>query len=938
MLNAGELEAYEDDVSTKRPVDDQIQRTLSFVQEHETILRQIEEATRTAIADAPETHYRAIRIAMEPPERVFANDLISTDNELLRKVLTVLVFLCDEIRELRDIAETKIYRSLVMFGQMPIASKAASETLLPGDRESMIGKFLPTLQDLSNFVDRCYSVATNLVQQLAALLSPKEQLYRTTFQTAHLTSMFSALGELLTVLVTIDSIIEQNEYLKEHWQFYKTMITYARQDPASFGTDEAGISKFERLLVSIDQSILIGEVFKGCIEQNFEAALDDGEGEVHINIRRNEAFFKEMLHALKHLVDSALSVIGSSSELFERMDVISSMALYALYRRLMPPNLEPDAKLHKALWGVQKLVPLVVVSENVMWSTGDFLQAHAPLEIKKPDPPNAASYRRDYVKAFDAALAGRAASLTSQISAWLVLAETRIQPCLRHDGNIMQTLDLRGSILLKGLSLANRAQYLARSCLVMHFSMQIPMSKSALTDVALLCESLKAVEFTFLRKDAAVAEGAVHTSRVLYNAVLGIVYPVRIRLEGNKRLDGAKFDLLSSLVCIEGIVRSSDTLTPARQAALQVLTEIVTGSPLFSEKEGHKLRGYVRRLLALSTFPADVRRACDSSFLYFHKDLLPRIMGAIYQQPTEANRIQYIMGAFNDGIRLCQSVAHKEPAPFFLAFRAFLRDTLRAQVVLPLCRDIETDLRLHVHTKNLAHMQAVNPKAANSRLLRPFLDLPPLRVLGLIVNVKNEVTHYLDRNFYNLTTVALHDWRTYSDMKSLAHEKFGLALMDSFLPMGSLEQGLDVLQIMRNIHIFVSRFSYNMNMQQFVEFRPDKASKHLNTIKIQSIAASIRQVRCPALAISPLFSLLASLSSFLFSLRPRPLSLSLYFSLSSIAAARPGRPQHHSQLHVPVPGPKIQHFLSVPLRRLHPRPPVTRAPVVQEAQARPRGQ
>jgi WASH complex subunit 7 len=66
-------------------------------------------------------------------------------------------------------------------------------------------------------------------------------------------------------------------------------------------------------------------------------------------------------------------------------------------------------------------------------------------------------------------------------------------------------------------------------------------------------------------------------------------------------------------------------------------------------------------------------------------------------------------------------------------------------------------------------------------------------------------------------------------------------LMDNYLPMGSLEMGLDVLQIMRNIHIFVSRFTYNMNMQQFVEYRPDKSSKHLNTIKIQSIAASIRQ-------------------------------------------------------------------------------------------------
>jgi WASH complex subunit 7 len=89
--------------------------------------------------------------------------------------------------------------------------------------------------------------------------------------------------------------------------------------------------------------------------------------------------------------------------------------------------------------------------------------------------------------------------------------------------------------------------------------------------------------------------------------------------------------------------------------------------------------------------------------------------------------------------------------------------------------------------------------------------------------------------------VALHDWKTYADMKSLAEEKLGLKLMDNYLPMGSLDQGLDILQIMRNIHIFVNRFAYDMTMQQFIEYRPDRNSKHLNVIKIQSIAASIRQ-------------------------------------------------------------------------------------------------
>ena len=50
-------------------------------------------------------------------------------------------------------------------------------------------------------------------------------------------------------------------------------------------------------------------------------------------------------------------------------------------------------------------------------------------------------------------------------------------------------------------------------------------------------------------------------------------------------------------------------------------------------------------------------------------------------------------------------------------------------------------------------------------------------------------------------------------IRSLAAEKLGLDLMNNFLPMGSLDQGLglDVLQIMRNIHIFVARYTVGGN-------------------------------------------------------------------------------------------------------------------------------
>lgn len=50
------------------------------------------------------------------------------------------------------------------------------------------------------------------------------------------------------------------------------------------------------------------------------------------------------------------------------------------------------------------------------------------------------------------------------------------------------------------------------------------------------------------------------------------------------------------------------------------------------------------------------------------------------------------------------------------------------------------------------------------------------------------VTHYLDKTFYNLTTVALHDWATYSEMRNLATQRYGLVMTEAHLPSQTLEQ------------------------------------------------------------------------------------------------------------------------------------------------------
>lgn len=116
----------------------------------------------------------------------------------------------------------------------------------------------------------------------------------------------------------------------------------------------------------------LGEIFKGCIEQNFETALeDDGVSTIPINVRNNVNFMTgEMLFCLKQIIEQSVPVMGTASELNERMTLMGCVGMYALYRQLLPPNQYPDAKLHKIMWGIQKIVPFVVICETVMWTVG----------------------------------------------------------------------------------------------------------------------------------------------------------------------------------------------------------------------------------------------------------------------------------------------------------------------------------------------------------------------------------------------------------------------------------------------------------------------------------------------------------------------------------------------------------------------------------------
>jgi len=186
-----------------------------------------------------------------------------------------------------------------------------------------------------------------------------------------------------------------------------------------------------------------------------------------------------------------------------------------------------------------------------------------------------------------------------------------------------------------------------------------------------------------------------------------------------------------------------------------------------------------------------------------------------------------LVQAFNSSIELLnRGEASKQQKA---AFELELFDALDDEIIRPLCVQIESDLRQHVHAA--PSNGAINFEVKD---IDNFLRVFPLRVGMKEFDIRSQVTHHFDSLFYNRSAVSLDNVKTCEEMRSLAIDMYGLPLAEVELHGRAIEQGIDVLEVIRDIHLFVARHGYDFNTQFFVE----KANR--STFGIQHVESSIR--------------------------------------------------------------------------------------------------
>lgn len=156
--------------------------------------------------------------------------------------------------------------------------------------------------------------------------------------------------------------------------------------------------------------------------------------------------------------------------------------------------------------------------------------------------------------------------------------------------------------------------------------------------------------------------------------------------------------------------------------------DAIRGAGILSHEDVELVSEFIELAETLCVYRKNVQDQCDTSFLFFTRELFPICLSQIYAKSNEAGRVIMLVNAF----RSCETLLMRGGATNeeMAMFENYLESCLDREIIEPLCRDIETDLRLHLHSARIVGVAEFNPIKDGVRDLSSFTGLPPIRMLN----------------------------------------------------------------------------------------------------------------------------------------------------------------------------------------------------------------
>ncbi|XP_012275054.1 WASH complex subunit 4 isoform X2 [Orussus abietinus] len=595
----------------------------------------------------------------------------------------------------------------------------------------------------------------------------------------YLPVLIEHLIDTLILLVTLDEIIDAQPMILELWKEYQMRVHSAIHNPTQFSVAPSRLPALNKLLTDLRNQLLSKNLFNKALED----AMD---------INKSSIMCDHLVNYLKNIItdiESKLNDPAAFNKNWIRANV-GAVATIKLFGSM-------DKKVIKRLHEINRKHYAVTLAGNVLWIPnkffGDLLPREAGTSVGTQIGEKLLTARTQKLQATTSQLVYRAIVWCADVYAM----STRT--------GIFQISDLtkKHTLLCDILTLILQIAEVVSFVTNLHGALSKPMSRSTVRLICRLIETQKILT-------------------VLETARKGLI-------QKDKGYSKERLDSLSLIGLGMRLLNGPGT-TDRRLIARCALAIASQSSDCLKDDEVAKLRSFLNSYDTVVDLNHLITEACDFSILLHHRSMIPAYMSTVLEENLNIGHFAYLLNAFDDAI------LRQASSELVEARTSEQRELLRKRILEPAGREIETKLRLHVHSD--LKVDSSNPFKTGVKDNNRVVRCTPLPIAGHLISTKRFIEHYLDEMFYNLTTVALHDWKTYVTMQQLANDTLGLHLVENHLPTQSLEQGLDALEIMRNIHVFVARYSYNLNSQFFIE--RESSGKHLNTIGIRHAANSIR--------------------------------------------------------------------------------------------------
>ncbi|XP_018798524.1 PREDICTED: WASH complex subunit 7 homolog [Bactrocera latifrons] len=807
--------------------EEQLKNFGSFLDIHDKKLQQLsQKTTKVPSARPPPT----LKILTTPlvevnysanQEQLSLLRLLESDR-LLNKTLLTFAHLCAEVDTLTRRAEHMQIKFLYIDENLcalladedgnggPDAARQTNEILL------QMSESMQFVCDIQFLLQRCIVLDNNLLHQCGAycaLEDNKNLEFR-------FVDVFDCLADLLLQILIFNEILAGSNFCRFWPTYKKTVEALAQNGQHQEFCTASELIGLRNCLEEFD-FLFSGTIFQSFLDSTF--ALKDKIGPKGIGQLTNQCneYMKQCLLAINKCEVNEFS----DHKLLVRLNAFC-VVFHDFCGQVETKHVKHLLELNQKYQGI-------ILIGNVAWQPTPFLRRHATSLVKPHERllGDGKRLQQHYLQTRVQTLPRDCRNYCSQV----LLLTLNIRKALSigpFDLTVQQFKEL-SALLLLGLRFASQISCLIKGLVNAHVILQSPMTKITLQSICKLIELLKNIQQLFQEYMDVIAKVMQCVLQYLQYKVLHLLNLCKKRITAAKMHD-RNVDALASLRIAEKCMTGPPTKTRTLLTKLAVNATNLNNRTL-PQDQCERFQLLMSRITILADFHSNMNELCDTTFIYWHQSVLSAYLKQVVERKLDFNSFQYILHAFNDCDKAFEVLDLKE-LKLSKCLERVTYDNLRSEIVSKLCAQIETFLRLEVHS-NL-QLEKMSPFEHGIDDYRDLINACPIKLNGNYVILKDHVENYLSAMFYNLTTISLQDWKTYEEMRHLANTRLMLKPVEDYLPNQTLEQGIDILEIMRKIHIFVSKYVYNMNTQIFVEQR--SANKHLDSIGIRHVANSLR--------------------------------------------------------------------------------------------------